>query len=141
MRAASLFAVGGGVLFPAAAVCAEGIYRWTDSSGTPCYSNVGPPVGISGYTTTVIPSFPSGTAPASPASVPPGGRDGIRQPLPVTQNSLLQRIADRREDIRRLETLLVNHPDDPDLRKNLIRKKQYLGEELLRLKLLRPQEK
>ncbi len=121
----------------------EKIFRWTDEAGRPYYSNVSPPAGIKSFSTDTMPGPVSKWS--SPVRVP--ADTGAAKKIPVAADRaypdlsaafLRQRITDRRRSIGHIESLLRKHPNDSDLRSSLLKKRQYLFEDLTQLKNVQP---
>ena len=120
----------------------EVLFRWTDDAGRACYSNVSPPAGVKAFRVDTE-SHPTHPVPDRTNMAQASEEDNATEKIPVEAGStytdfstayLKQRIADRKRSIDHIEALLRKHPNDSDLRKSLFKKKQYLFEDLNRLK-------
>jgi hypothetical protein len=116
---------------------AEVFFHWTDETGASRYSNVAPPASAAEYSVAAVFSTKEEkpvrkvdlTGTDSSGEIVTSSRDVIR-------TFLQERIKHRSESIRHIEALLRKNPDDMILRKNLLRKRRYLHEELSRLNTL-----
>ena len=120
----------------------EVLFRWTDDAGRTCYSNVSPPAGVKVFSVDTV-FQPVQPIPVRPNTVQASAGAETAEKIPVetgdtypdfSAECLKQRIADRKRSIGRIEALLRKHPNDAVLRKSLFKKKQYLFEDLNRLK-------
>jgi len=121
---------------------AEHLFRWTDDTGRPGYSNISPPAGVKEYSTDTV-SHPAPDQ-SGPEQVYTDANTTEKIPLEtvgdysdVSEALLKQRIMERKTSIGHIEALLQKHPNDPVLRKSLFKKKRYLFEDLSRLKNVR----
>jgi hypothetical protein len=121
---------------------AEHLFRWTDDTGRPCYSNISPPAVVKEYSVDTV-SYPVSDR-SGPVQVPTDF--GAKEKMPVETDGaysdystafLKQRIMDWGASISILEALLRKHPNDPVLRKSLFIKKRYLFDDLTRLENVR----
>lgn len=124
-------------------VFAENIYHWKDRNGVSCYSNTSVPNGVREFSVmfTTWPGSKRIEAPDIMDSVDEGavGAQAGESSSPVLDSraSVLRgRIEDRRASIQHIESLIETHPGDSGLRNSLYKKKQYLQEDLIRLKLI-----
>ena len=121
----------------------ERLYRWTDDTGRPCYSNVSPPAEAKARGVEVMYRFVSDRPDPERASVETGKSEKISNETDESDSDLSavvlkQRIQDRRRSIDSIEALLQRQPNNSALRKSLLKKKQYLFEDLTRLENVRP---
>jgi hypothetical protein len=140
-RAVSI-GIAGLIFLSTAQISAESIFRWRNRNGVICYSNTDFPNGVTEVSAMfvaapeiVVPDADGSVAAAKAtmASAPAAAPDdfsGSRMAL------LMDRIEERRISIKDIETLLKTHPGDAGLRRRLNLKKQYLHEDMIRLKLL-----
>ena len=121
----------------------ESVYRWTDDSGRPCYSNVSPPAGTKAHGVEVMFRPVSDRSHPSRASIETGKMEKMSKGTDDSDSNLStvvlkQRIQDRKRAIDHIEALLQKQPNNSDLRRSLYKKKQYLFEDLTRLEIIRP---
>lgn len=136
----ALFWLLPGVLFSTAH--GEYLFRWTDDSGRPCYSNVSPPADVKEYRVDGESHFssdrPGPVQASTDANTVESPAETEDSPFDFSAAFLRQRIDDRKKSIGHIEALLRKHPNDKALRKSLLKKEQYLFEDLMRLKNARP---
>ena len=121
----------------------EILIRWTDDAGRPCYSNVSPPAGMKAFSVDTVSQSASDRSSPTQASVDTKTAKKMSVKTDGTYSEfsaafLKQRITDLKRCIGHIEALLRRHPNDSALRKSLFKKKQYLFEDLTRLKNDRP---
>jgi hypothetical protein len=120
--------------------CCECLYRWKNGQGDVYYSNVGPPAGNQPFDVVVTSDDAAPLSRKIPAVQPEEGVEGKEAPLVVqkvppdaVRGLLVQRIEEKRVEIRAIESLLTKRPSDARLRRGLRRKKRYLDEDRRRL--------
>lgn len=136
-------AIVGMFLYPAIHAVAESIYHWKDPNGVSCYSNTTIPDGASGFS--VMRSVWSETSQTEGSGVADDANEGVNE-MPAVESSkavsdsraavLKDRIERRQAAIQYIEKLLTTDPNNAGFRRSLYRKKQYLHEDITRLKLL-----
>lgn len=131
------------ILMPVFQAVSESIYHWKDDSGVSCYSNTSVPNGETEFSV-MFAAWPGTSKVEGPDWVDNADEDVVGVPagdssgaVPDARVSVLQsRIEHRRTSIQHIENLLKKHPGDSGLRNCLFQKKQYLNEDIIRLKLL-----
>jgi hypothetical protein len=116
--------------------CCECLYRWKNAQGDVYYSNVAPPAGNQPFDLVVTSGEGAPLSRKIPAVRSGGAVDGAKKPVGVPAVSpealrglLIQRIEERKKQIRAIESLLRRRPSDAALRRGLRRKKRYLHED------------
>lgn len=142
---AALAGVAGFIFLSAFQASAEKIYQWKNRDGATCYSNTNVPAGASELSVMRAAVFmapevqepgPGGAAGEDGARAADGSEDGSEDGSGLKAAALQARIERRSASIRHIEMLLRTYPDDADLRKHLERKRRYLNEDLILLKLI-----
>ncbi|MDX9788273.1 MAG: hypothetical protein RBT11_15955 [Desulfobacterales bacterium] len=146
-RAASAWLFFVSVMIDCRPALCQHIYRWENDRGEAFYSNVSAPKESNSYPVLLIkeergdvPS-PENAAKNGSAGVrlSTGGMAGVRDAsLPSPTDRLRERISSRKIEIGEMERHLAKRSHDERLRRNLMRKKRYLAEELKCLSELNP---